>query len=101
MPRKPNTNIKGIPFDQVMVKAVWNSGTPIPGYDATQWRRDRFGHVIHFFDYGNEESPYGWHVDHIRPVAMLGFDGLANLEPLFWKTNIVKSDYYPFDLRMA
>jgi hypothetical protein len=100
MSRKPNTNIRGIPFDQFTIRAVWNRGTPILGYDSTIWRRDPFGHIIHFDDYANEESAYGWHVDHIVPVAMRGFDGLQNLEPLYWKTNIIKSDAYPFDGRI-
>ncbi len=99
MPRKPNTNIRGIPFDHATVRAVWNRGEPIRGYDATTWRRDPFGHIIRFLDYGDEESAYGWHIDHIRPVSMTGFDGLQNLEPLYWKTNIIKSDMYPFDNR--
>jgi hypothetical protein len=99
MPRKPNTNIKGMPFDLSVIRAAWNIGIPIHGYDATQWRRDRFGHVIRFADYGNEQSQYGWHIDHIKPVSMMGFDGLYNLEPLYWKTNIEKSDIYPFHSR--
>ncbi|MDP4220909.1 MAG: HNH endonuclease signature motif containing protein [Bacteroidota bacterium] len=99
MHRKPNTNIRGIPFDPATVRAVWNRGIPILGYDATEWRRDPFGHIIRFQDYANEESSFGWHIDHIRPVCMTGFDGLQNLEPLYWKTNIIKSDVYPFDSR--
>jgi hypothetical protein len=99
MSRKPNTNIKGMPFDPALVRAVWNTGMPIHGYDATQWRYDRFGHVICFSDYADEQSPYGWHIDHIKPAELNGFDGLLNLEPLFWKTNIIKSDRYPFDAR--
>src|ERR1041384_2144086 len=98
MPRKPNTNIKGMPFDRATIKAVWNTGFPIHGYDATEWRRDPFGHIIRFADYANEQSPYGWHIDHIKPVSMMGFDGLTNLEPVYWKTNIVKSEMYPFDI---
>jgi len=97
MPRKPNTNIKGMPFDPAVVRAVWNSGTPIRGYDATQWRYDRFGNVIYFADFGNEQSPYGWHVNHIVPPEQNGFDGLSNLEPLYWKTNLVTTSRYPFD----
>ena len=97
MLRKPNTTIRGTPFDHVTVKTVWNTGIPIIGYDATMWRRDPYGHIIRFVDYGDEESIYGWHIDHIRPVSLRGFDGLLNLEPLYWKTNIIKSDNFPFD----
>lgn len=99
MPRKPNTTIKGIPFDPPTIRAVWNKGEVIFGYDSTHWRRDAFGHIIRFEDYGNEESRYGWHIDHIKPVALSGFDGLTNLEPLYWKTNMIKSDLFPFDGR--
>ncbi len=100
MPKQPNTTSKGTPFEPSIVRAVWNSGIPVRGYDATQWRRDRFGHIIRYADYGNDQSPFGWHVDHIIPSERDGYDGLSNLEPLYWKSNIIKSDKYPFDPRI-
>lgn len=61
---------------------VWEKGHEVPGYDRKIWRRDDFGHVIKFPDYGDRSSLYGWEIDHITPKALGGFDGLANKRPL-------------------
>jgi hypothetical protein len=96
MSRKPNTTVRGLPFDPATIRAVWNKGEIIFGWDSTHWRRDAFGHTIRFEDFGNEESVYGWHIDHTIPVTARGHDGLTNLAPLYWKTNMIKSDLYPY-----
>jgi hypothetical protein len=96
---KPKMRIGGDPFDPETVKAVWNKGLPIPEYDETIWRQDHFGNIIRFNDYADEKSAFGWHIDHIKPVSLAGYDGLQNLEPLYWKTNIIKSERFPFDSR--
>ncbi len=96
MPRSLNTTINGTPFDAATIRAVWNSATPIFGYDAKVWRLDPSGHTIKFDDFAKETSEFGWHIDHIKPVALRGFDGLSNLEPLQWRINALKSDKYPF-----
>lgn len=96
MPRHTNTTVVGAPFDAATIRAVWNRGTSVFGLDPRLWRRDVFGYLIRFEDFANEESDYGWHVDHIKPVSMGGFDGLQNLQPLYWRTNYEKSNSYPF-----
>jgi hypothetical protein len=46
---------------------------------------------------------FGWHIDHVRPKASFNFTSpddeefkqcwaLENLQPLWWKDNITKSD---------
>lgn len=43
---------------------------------------------------------YGWHIDHIRPVSSFREDELhlmnriENLQPLWWKDNLSKSDKF-------
>ena len=44
---------------------VWDKGTPIPGYDPNTWRRDAYGNIMKYSDFGNRKSEYGWERDHI------------------------------------
>ena len=92
MLKKPVTITRGISLDHAKLKTVWNTGVPIIGYDAEIWRRDHLGHIIRFDDYKDEESAYGWRVDHIRPISMKGFDGPSILEPTYWKTTFMKNE---------
>lgn len=67
--------------------SVWMKGHEIPGYDRNVWRRDDFGNIIRFADYGKRESPYGWEKDHVQPQALLGQSHLGNLRPLHCSKN--------------
>ena len=78
------------------IQAVWRKGEPIEDYSADEWRRDQCGHPIKYDDHGNTNSEHGWEVDHIVPAALGGTDDLANLQPLYWKTNRQKGDTYPW-----
>lgn len=89
----------GAPFDAATIRAVWNRGATVFGLDPRLWRRDSFSRLIHFNDFGNEESDHGWHIDHIRPVSVGGFDGLQNLQPLHWKANLEKGDSFPVEFQ--
>ena len=67
--------------------AVWVKGHIAPGYDPTVWRRDDFGYVIRFSDYGDRQSEYGWEIDHIFASGVGGSDDLSNLRPLHHAKN--------------
>jgi hypothetical protein len=66
---------------------VWAKGHIIPGYAPSEWRRDDFGHLIRYSAYGDRTSPHGWEIDHIRPSALGGGEGIDNLRPLHCKKN--------------
>ena len=49
---------------------------------------DRFGNELHWSEHGNQDSPYGWHVDHHPRAKMLGGRLIrGNVEALHWRAN--------------
>lgn len=67
--------------------AVWSKGHIIPDADPAIWRKDDYGDVIRYSDYGDRSSPFGWEKDHIVESALGGSDDLYNLRPLHYRTN--------------
>lgn len=66
---------------------IWTKGHIVPGLDPNEWRKDDFGNLIRYQDYGNRSSAYGWEIDHIVAAARGGHDGISNLRPLRCQTN--------------
>ncbi|HVC47205.1 MAG TPA: HNH endonuclease signature motif containing protein [Terracidiphilus sp.] len=78
-------------YDHATLSAVWGKATSVAGYDPNVFRKDVYGTWIAWSDYG-ETTTYGWHVDHIVPLARGGPHHLGNLRPLHWKNNLSKGD---------
>jgi 5-methylcytosine-specific restriction endonuclease McrA len=72
---------------------VWNKASPVVGMKPHLYRRDRFGCLIAFAEYG-KTSALGWEIDHIWPASLGGSDDLSNLQPLWWLNNRQKSDQF-------
>ena len=66
---------------------AWSKASIIPGYEIAEWRRDQYGSVMQYSEYGNTSSEYGWEIDHILPSALGGGDQFENLQALHWKNN--------------
>jgi hypothetical protein len=92
MKRQPNTTRDGSPFDPDTVEAVWRMSMPDP--ERVSFHRDRCGALINRYLYGSK-TPFGWEIDHLRPVVLGGTDDPDNLQPLHWENNRQKGDAYP------
>ena len=77
-------------FSNEEIQKVWEKGSVVTGKDPSQWRKDQCSAWIGRSFYGNRDSIYGWEVDHIDHDT--DNNSLANLRPLQWKNNAVRSD---------
>jgi hypothetical protein len=77
-----------VPFSDAEVQQVWEKGKPSSKPD--EWRFDDCGAWIGRNLYGNRGSPFGWEIDHIKPIIAGGTDALSNLRPLQWENNAEK-----------
>ena len=74
-------------FDEQVKLAVWNKASFVFGKDPLLFRLDQNGLEIHWLDYGNRQSAFGWEIHHVKPIALGGTDAFDNLVPLHWETN--------------
>ena len=93
MPRSHGSTAGGGSFDSATVELVWRKGrleSNFPGIG-----RDCCGALLRRSQYGME-TPWGWEIDHIQPVARGGTDDLSNLQPLQRENNRLKGDMWPW-----
>ena len=84
-------------------RACWARTSPVTGQQANGWefRRDSFGNLVRYADFGNRHSPFGWEIDYIVPRAAGGSSDPDNLQVLHWKTNAARSEQFPRGLSMT
>lgn len=76
-------------------REIWSKAQPIPGREhlADFQRQDAYGTEIHYSDYGNRDSIFGWEADHYPvPKSRGGSDDVSNLRPLQWQNNASLGD---------
>jgi 5-methylcytosine-specific restriction endonuclease McrA len=77
-------------IEEAKRRQVWAKGhimTDRPDLDPNEWRRDDFGWIIRYSEYGDRNAAYGWEIDHIHPTAFGGHDHISNLRPLHCQCN--------------
>jgi hypothetical protein len=79
---KPNTDFTGNDFDDFTIVEVWRKAIPYKRFEL--YKKDCFGSLIFFDDYGIE-SENGWLINHITPVEKGGTNEIENLQPVHWK----------------
>ncbi len=97
--RPPSTDTHGQPFAAETIEMVWQKGLQVIGQlpeFRKHFRLNVCGKLIARADYGRATS-LGWEIDHIKPVVAGGTDDLANLQPLYWRTNRSKGDAHPWE----
>ena len=90
-------------WSEEQIQYVWNRATTVEGYDKSRFRKDACGAWIIWDKYGDNDSLYGWEIDHIVPQALLEEKGYCqkdiankdNIRALQHENNASKSDDYP------
>jgi len=91
-------------IDQLRLKEIaWEAAIIMDGYDSSVIRMDACGAWIRYEDYCNEDSEYGWVIDHVYPTRKLRalnvgeelWDNPVNIRALHWKNNWSKANSYP------
>lgn len=84
-------------------KAVWRGAIIVNGNHPDQRRKDCCGAWIEWDQYGNDQSEFGWEIDHVFPIAKMEDIGIPeeewhdidNLRPMHHSNNASKQDDYP------
>ena len=90
-------------WSENQIQYVWNRAIVVEGFDQSRFRKDACGAWIIREKYGDNDSLYGWEIDHIVPQTLLekkGFsqtdiDNYDNLRALQHENNASKGDDYP------
>lgn len=82
-------------FSDKEIDAVWEKAAKQPNNNPDVFRKDYAGAWIRREDYGKRNMPYGWEIDHLKPLAKDGTHDMDNLYPVHWRNNESKGDDYP------
>lgn len=82
-------------FTEEQIQQVWEKGQIVTGFDSAIARKDACGAWMLRYNYADENSIYGWEIDHVFPKNLGGNDNIENLRPMQWNNNRAKGNDYP------
>jgi hypothetical protein len=69
-------------------RAAWGRTSPVSGQmNSWEFRKDAYGNMLRYDDFGNRHSPFGWELEYIVARALGGSTDPSNLQALHWKAN--------------
>lgn len=82
-------------FTETQKIEAWKNAIPVIGYSPEMYRKDICGAWMAWNKYGDQDSPLGWEIDHIFPIALGGDENGRNLCAMQHQNNATKGDDYP------
>ncbi len=73
-------------YTQAEKRKVWMKAMPLDGHPPDIWRRDAFGNVINWQEYGNPVSKYGWEIISDNPGSD-AMGAMEHLQPIHCRQN--------------
>jgi hypothetical protein len=82
---------------------AWKTARIVDNHDANIERMDACGAWMHYEDFENYESAYGWNIDHVYPITKLRdlkkphnlWNHPTNIRAMQWQNNQSKANAYP------
>lgn len=77
-----------------LIRQVWEKANKIEGLDPTLFRKDACGAIMSWAHF-DQDTSFGWVIDHIFPISLGGDDHLINLRAMNIANDRSKGDDYP------
>lgn len=81
-------------MDDELIRKIWGKANTIEGLDPAFFRKDACGAIMSWAHY-NQDSSFGWVIDHIYPLSKGGDDNIVNLRAMNIANDRSKGDDYP------
>ena len=82
-------------YTEEQKRNIWEKGRAVDNYNPQMFRKDACGAWIMWDKFGDQDSIYGWEIDHILPQSLGGPDIPDNMRPLQHQNNASKGNDYP------
>ena len=84
-------------FSERQKNHCWEKAPKRSTLNKNEYRFGAAGALIKYDDYGDEDSKFGWNIDHKIPTSAGGDDEDSNIRAMHWKNNLAKGDDYQED----
>lgn len=81
-------------MDDNLVLLIWEKANKLEGLDPTLFRTDACGAIMSW-NHFNQDSSFGWVIDHIYPLSKGGDDNEINLRAMNIANDRSKGNDYP------